>query len=205
MVFLPPRVEHAFRREADRRPICLAIDFDWRGAGRMKPRVEILPGSVLRELRHLLSRLGRLTSRHPEPHSLAASSLVLSILDALLFGMRGASPPPLAQKIAAVMRSHPHAPLREVANRSGYQQDYLNRRLRAESGLTLGQWRARLLQQRAQELLMRQQSVAGVAEELGFNDPNYFSRWFRRQTGQSPQQWRQALPAQASSQPPRRG
>jgi AraC-like DNA-binding protein len=32
--------------------------------------------------------------------------------------------------------------------------------------------------------------VAEAALQSGFEDPNYFARWFRRQTGQTPQAWR---------------
>ena len=32
--------------------------------------------------------------------------------------------------------------------------------------------------------------VANIAYELGFADPGYFSRFFRRHAGESPAQWR---------------
>jgi AraC family transcriptional regulator, transcriptional activator of pobA len=43
----------------------------------------------------------------------------------------------------------------------------------------------------AQQLLPQMKNVAEVAAALGFHDPNYFSRWFRKQTGQSPTGWSQ--------------
>jgi AraC-like DNA-binding protein len=81
-------------------------------------------------------------------------------------------------------------PLDQIAQRVGYQHDYLNRLLKQHDGLTLGQLRARQLLTRSQQLLRGRQSVGDVAEALGFNDPNYFSRWFRKHTGQTPTQWR---------------
>lgn len=35
-------------------------------------------------------------------------------------------------------------------------------------------------------------SIAGIAVESGFNDPNYFSRLFSRRKGMTPRQWRHA-------------
>ncbi|MFA5205093.1 MAG: AraC family transcriptional regulator [Lentisphaeria bacterium] len=44
---------------------------------------------------------------------------------------------------------------------------------------------------RAKELLgATPQSLAAVARQCGFNGPKYFLRCFRRQTGQTPSQWR---------------
>jgi AraC family transcriptional activator of pobA len=34
--------------------------------------------------------------------------------------------------------------------------------------------------------------AASLAAELGFEDPAYFSRFFKRRTGLSPQAWRRA-------------
>jgi len=39
-------------------------------------------------------------------------------------------------------------------------------------------------------LLMNDQPIAWVATEVGFEDPLYFSRVFRRRTGRSPREWR---------------
>ncbi len=37
-------------------------------------------------------------------------------------------------------------------------------------------------------------SVSNVARQSGFDDPAYFSRWFRHVTGQSPTEWRNSIP-----------
>jgi len=73
---------------------------------------------------------------------------------------------------------------------AGYQHDYLNRLLKEHEGLTLGQLRAHKLLARVQRLLRQAGSIAEVAEAVGFDDPNYFARWFRKQTGLSPSRWR---------------
>lgn len=199
VVFLPPRVVHAFRREANRRPVCLAVDFSWRGAGQMPPKVEILPSLALRELREMLGRLHRATAKGHPASSLAVSSLLLGLLDLLLHGEEAVRPAlhpgqPTAQKVTRLLQS-PEAtqiPLGEMARKAGFQHDHLNRRLRAETGLTLGQFRARRLLTRARELLLKHDRIGQAAAELGFSDSNYFARWFRQQTGLTPTQWRQS-------------
>jgi len=40
------------------------------------------------------------------------------------------------------------------------------------------------------ELLYSEASCAQVASRMGFADPAYFSRWFRRLTGESPREFR---------------
>jgi AraC family transcriptional activator of pobA len=42
-------------------------------------------------------------------------------------------------------------------------------------------------------LLYTDESAARVAASLGFDDPSYFSRFFRRETGQTPKEFRSAL------------
>jgi len=47
---------------------------------------------------------------------------------------------------------------------------------------------------RARRMLMyTDESAARVASSLGFEDPSYFSRFFRRETGQTPKEFRSAL------------
>ncbi|HWA85899.1 MAG TPA: helix-turn-helix transcriptional regulator, partial [Opitutus sp.] len=79
--------------------------------------------------------------------------------------------------------------LQHVVQRSGYQRDHLNRLVKKETGLTLGQFRAQRRLSRAKELLARGVKVGDVAGEIGLPDQSYFARWFRRQTGQSPSHW----------------
>ncbi len=83
------------------------------------------------------------------------------------------------------------ATLGDIAAMTGYQQDHLNRAVRSECGLTLGQLRARLKLQHSQRMLGDQRkSIADVAKAVGMKDANYFSRWFRKQAGMTPSAWR---------------
>jgi AraC family transcriptional activator of pobA len=64
--------------------------------------------------------------------------------------------------------------------------------VRRACGLTLGQWRDRELLRTAEDQLKRGARVAVVSASLGFSDPSYFARWFRKQTGLPPSHWQSA-------------
>jgi AraC family transcriptional activator of pobA len=49
----------------------------------------------------------------------------------------------------------------------------------------------RLMLECRRRLVYLPMSVAAIAAELGFKDPAYFSRFFRKQSGMSPSQFRQ--------------
>ncbi len=129
------------------------------------------------------------------------SSVILKLLDELL-GMVERSLTASLPQVSSLQRKVEAAlgrakgmqlSLQEVAQASGYQHDYLNRMLKQQAGLTLGQLRADRILKQAQAWLPRASSISEVAEELGFGDPNYFARWFRKQTGVSPSVWRRAM------------
>jgi len=80
-------------------------------------------------------------------------------------------------------------PLQQIIRQSGYQRDHLNRLVKKETGLSLGQVRMQRRLVKAKELLSDGIRVANVANEVGFTDQSYFSRWFRQQTGRVPSRW----------------
>jgi len=192
LVFLPPGTAHAFRETAPRRPLCLVLDLDLRGAAKRKARLLRLTESDLTHIRHQLRALGQADS------PLRTGTLVLDVLERLLAPLNWperASPPveeaPVVRRARRLLRQSEHEPppLAELARRIGYQPDYLNRLLKQTCGLTLGQLRAEQRFLRARELLREPGTVADVADALGFADQNYFARWFKRQAGVSPSQW----------------
>lgn len=198
VVFLPPGVRHAFRRAANRRPICLVVDFDWRGSRAKPAQLNPLPTATLHEIRQQLSRLAHYQRQAASGPALRISALILALLDLLLGGMVIPRPgqaefqSPVARKLQGLLAAPGAAavPIHQLAAQAGYQHDYLNRLLKQHDGLTLGQMRARKLVVRAQELLPQANSIAEVALALGFGDPNYFARWFRKHAGVPPSQWR---------------
>jgi AraC-like DNA-binding protein len=189
VVTLPRKREHAFRRDHPRRPICLVIDFD--GEMTREPEVRMLPAAALRELRQTLSRLTHLVPSEGTVLRPLAASLLLHLLDLLLVTeeVSVVAHRTLVQRLLHLIHADTTRAPQELARLVGYQQDHLNRLLRESIGLTLGQLRHRELLKMAKEKLKGANSIAELAMTLGFDDPNYFARWFRLQTGVSPSRW----------------
>lgn len=90
-----------------------------------------------------------------------------------------------------------HWPLERYASRLGLSTQRLNRLVRAESGRSaLELVHERLTREACRRLVYIAAPAASLAAELGFDDPAYFSRFFKRRTGLSPQHYRQAHRAQ---------
>lgn len=86
-----------------------------------------------------------------------------------------------------------HWLLEQYASRLGLSTPRLNRLARAESGRSaLELVHERLTREACRRLVYIAAPVANVAEELGFADPAYFSRFFKRRIGMNPHRWRQA-------------
>ncbi|MGA9411139.1 MAG: helix-turn-helix transcriptional regulator, partial [Roseobacter sp.] len=67
-------------------------------------------------------------------------------------------------------------------------------RLLMEEGTTFSQILDRSKQQRAAQLLMKEDlSLSEIARRIGYSDPSNFGRAVRKWTGQSPKQWRESL------------
>src|SRR5262249_51834422 len=133
--------------------------------------------------------------------SLRVAAVVLDILDMALKAIGWLTPVnrfsnakhfSISKRVERLIEQHDaaHVGLTQVAEWTGYQQDHLNRLLRAECGLTLGQLRSRVRLKKAATLLSERKPVQQVAEQVGILDPNYFARWFRQQTGVTPSSWR---------------
>ena len=86
-----------------------------------------------------------------------------------------------------------HWPLDQYASRLGLSTTRLNRLVRAESDRpALELVHERLTREACRRLVYIAAPVASLAGELGFEDPAYFSRFFKRRMGMSPHRWRQA-------------
>jgi len=187
LFIIPAGAPHGFAVQQRSRPLCLVLDYEVEGAARTRPVHRHLPQATLNELHTLLARLpakGRLT--------LADYPAILTVV-ARLLGHAPAVPEPgaepsLFEKVRGLL--HSPAPLARVARTAGYHPDHLSRRLKRESGLGLRALRDQLRLEAAQNALRRAPTVAEAATQAGFDDPNYFARWFRRQTGRTPSAWK---------------
>lgn len=79
----------------------------------------------------------------------------------------------------------------EVARQAGVSRSYLYRAFQEEFGCSPSEYLCRHRIQRACQLLRHSTlAVGAVATSVGFEDPFYFSRAFRRETGLSPSAYR---------------
>ena len=99
----------------------------------------------------------------------------------------------LVKQAIAYMQAEHQRPLsrQEIAASLGISQAYLSTIFQQELGLTPWDYLNRYRVARARTLLRESGvSVTEVAVRVGFNDPSYFGRVFRRVVGCSPQQYR---------------
>lgn len=190
LIVVPAGVPHAFHRTTTQAPLCLVMDFR---AGEVGQAVVRLPALALREIRDGLHHLAGLRVPGEVPVEAAGWALVLL---GKLRSVAGAGPrlAPAGGIRARLERrlAEPGAwalPVAVLARRCGYQQDYLNRKVKEETGLTLNQFRARVRLDRARSVLTSGGRSAAAAEAAGFDDVNYFTRWFKQQTGVPPATW----------------
>lgn len=85
-----------------------------------------------------------------------------------------------------------HWPLEQYGSRLGLSTPRLNRLVREQRGVSaLELVHERLTREACRRLIYMPAPAARLATELGFEDPAYFSRFFKRRTGLSPQSYRQ--------------
>jgi AraC family L-rhamnose operon transcriptional activator RhaR len=196
LVVLPPGIWHAFQRAADRAPLCLMIDFRLRGARHHRAVVCSVNRSELSQVRQHLGHLLRLQARDNGVLRWESATVILQLLITMLRAagwLERVRPPSGGETGPAIRRllsrMDPAASLLNVVQRSGYHRDHLNRLVKKETGLTLGQLRTQQRLVKAKELLSHGVQVGNAAVMVGLPDQSYFARWFRRQTGQPPSRW----------------
>ena len=201
VIHVPPGQSHAFDQQASRPPLCLVLDVEL-GPGRGTAHIcDHLTADQLAETKSRLSTLFRHPQIEKREMSFRVAAVVLDILDMALKSIGWLVPVnrfsaarhySLAKRVERLLENNDGADvsLEDIAKQSGYQQDHLNRLLRAECGLTLGQLRSRIRLKKAVALIEANRPIQEVGEKVGILDPNYFARWFRQQTGVTPSAWR---------------
>lgn len=87
-----------------------------------------------------------------------------------------------------------HWPVSRYASQLGLSVERLNRMVRSQTGQTAqALLHERLLRETCRRLLHVAVPVSALAFELGFDDPAYFCRFFKRHTGLSPRAWREQM------------
>lgn len=80
--------------------------------------------------------------------------------------------------------------LKEVSNMCGVSMQYLSKMFREETGMNFVEFINDCRIKKAKELLVHSKvPVKEVCFEVGYNDPNYFSRVFKKNTGKTPREY----------------
>lgn len=90
-----------------------------------------------------------------------------------------------------------HTSLEELALLAGCSRDLLSRNFSRDFGVPLKRYMQKMLAAKAEKLLRNPSlKIREIAFRLGFSDEYYFSRFFRKETGNSPSAFRQVLKIQ---------
>lgn len=197
-ILIPGGTRHRFVKSRHQRPVCLAIDFttdlpgDWNCMSRA-------PRTALLHIERLLVELHAEESSR-QKSSVHISSLILQIFSQVEAVARKDSSQssygPVSVSVNRVIDESEFASLTPgtVAKHLNRSLDHLNRQLREETGMSVGQTISRKRLDQAMKLLRnRALPIGDVASAVGIDDQNYFSRWFRQKAGQTPTRWRDAM------------
>lgn len=165
------------------------------------PLIRRLEGNAGETLLKLLREYFMLPA-HTFPELLERQSLLLRIL-AIALTERGAEKPASsvsgrgsvrffhAKSILDARSAEPGLRIREVAAELRITPNHLSKLFRNEIGMSASDYlQSRRLELAARLLLETELTVAEIAHEAGFDDPNYFTRFFRRRHGVTPTSFR---------------
>lgn len=211
VVIVPQHCVHGFRFDGDADGLVLTISYPLlarlEGAlardvmAMASAQVLSLTGDEAVAIKRLLLALGtefELQCRH---RALVLESLTVAILATLIriadavapVASPGRAQVYLAKFSAEVERSfREHLPLSHYAAMLGISAAHLNALCRQHAGHSaLDLIHARQGLEARRHLLHTEMTVREIADLLGFADPAYFTRFFRRLTGLSPREFRQ--------------
>ncbi|MES2309900.1 MAG: AraC family transcriptional regulator [Verrucomicrobiota bacterium] len=197
LFWIPRKTEHAFKEMGNRKPLCLIVDMETSDPGFEEIRYQVLSSDRLHRIKGLLAQLSKIYQKDLPFESFKINSIVLDLLYLFLCSSQQApevrvqEEGGLVKKVRQLLRSSTYGDysLDRASKALGYQKDYLNRLLKQQSGLTLGQIESQEFLQLSKALLQKESKIAKVSEVLGFPDQNYFARWFKRQSHQTPSEW----------------
>lgn len=210
VLFIPPGAVHGFRFApdvdglvvtalADRLTSLAAAD---RQIARFaaEPRIVSLEGTEAERIIDALTSIGAEAARRGAASNLLIEALTTVAMVGLARAANLSDAAPAAGRdqarieqlerlIGAHFREHP--PVGFFAAKIGVSATHLNRMARAAAGLSVQEMLAnRLLDQARRDLIFTPTPVQGIAYSLGFSDPAYFNRFFRKHMKTTPGKFR---------------
>jgi AraC family transcriptional regulator, transcriptional activator of pobA len=211
---IPPSVAHAFRFSPRTDGLVLTLDArrlaegDTSGLGDAlaalfeAPRVLPVPVHEAERLHQLFASL-HLESRHDDASPVPAWLARCVVWRLARLARRDAAGPAreagrdaLYTRWVVLMETHYHEhwPVTRYAERLGLSTERLNRLVRAETGRNAqALLHERLLREACRRLVHVAAPVSRIGFELGFEDPAYFCRFFKRHAGVGPKAYRERV------------
>lgn len=196
-LFFPAETPHGFIKSMKSPPLSLVINFNEERGNLRSVKEKIIPSVTLSEIEGILNQMIRSVDLS-KTHDIVTASKILHIFS-VLFGEledktnRDRKVYPVTEMIRRKLHALPSIPRSpiEIADLLNEDLSSLNRKVRRESQLNLGALLDEVRQERSFHGLKKERLlISEIAWECGFQDPNYFARWFRKKVGQSPRQWR---------------
>ncbi|MCM2606969.1 helix-turn-helix transcriptional regulator [Rossellomorea marisflavi] len=100
------------------------------------------------------------------------------------------------QEVEQFLKKHyvEEVSLQEIADRFFLSREYISRRFKQEYGVTITDYLASVRVEKAKQLLSNPYvKIYQVAHDVGFQNEKYFSKVFKKLTGETPAQFRQSL------------
>jgi len=100
---------------------------------------------------------------------------------------------PIVERLRRLVEQHYRQQrlLQFYADRLAMTPDRLNDHVKRATGVTAGHLiRQRVLTEAKRQLVFTSQAIHEIAYDLAFSDPSHFARFFRKQTGSTPQAFR---------------
>ena len=204
VVYVPPGVPHAWTQRMSSTPLALVIDLGVLPSRYSLHPVSVMPQGSLTAVRKAVISLTGLLKPADRSHLFTIAQAVMEIMGHAMqaagwlkpYNRYGDANQQALVKFVERLVSRldgPGVELETIATHAGYPLAVLNRRLKALAGLSLGQIRARIRLTKSQNLIRRGVSISEAAARAGFPDANYFSRWFRQQTGLTPTKYQETI------------
>ncbi len=165
------------------------------GASKNAPVVQV--GQRLRLIALFRDMIDTLEAGYSLQHLLQAASGFRQILSSMALARMYSKPEEVGdlnvEGVITFMREalHGFLSLGEIAGQAHMSPSHFSRKFKAKTGYAPVEYFHRLKMQRACELLdTTHHSVGEVGDQLGYEDPYYFSRIFKKLVGRSPRTYR---------------
>lgn len=211
-VFVPPGAPHGFRYSRDVEGLVVtaradrlsAVTGSDRAVGDFAQRLRVVGLNAGADARRAAETVEALAAEHGGLAPGRAMLLEALMTTAIVSLARAAglidhdvigAAEPRVEALLSLIGTHyrEHRPLAFYAGRLGVSATHLNRLARAATGLSVqGLISRRILETARRDLVFSPSPVQTIAYSLGFSDPAYFNRYFRRATGVTPGSYREA-------------